>query len=174
MNIKCIKTGFLEENCYILEKNNECLIIDPGSDFDKIKSNIKSKVLGVLLTHRHYDHIGALEQLLNEYKVPVYEKMNLDEENYKLGNFSFNVIFTGGHSEDSVTYYFYKNKVMFTGDFLFFNNIGRCDLEGGNFSEMKKSIDKIKRYSGDIKIYPGHGVATNLSREKEKNVYFNS
>ena len=87
MNIKCIKTGFLEENCYILEKDNECLIIDPGSDFNNIKSNIKNKVIGVLITHRHYDHIGALEQVLNEYKVPIYEKINLDEENYKLGNF---------------------------------------------------------------------------------------
>ena len=63
---------------------------------------------------------------------------------------------------------------MFTGDFLFFNNIGRCDLEGGNFSEMKKSIEKIKRYDDNIKIYPGHGQTTTLAREKEKNIYFNS
>ena len=63
---------------------------------------------------------------------------------------------------------------MFTGDFLFFNNIGRCDLEGGSFSEMKKSIAKIRKYDDNIKIYPGHGQATTLAREKEKNIYFNS
>ena len=170
MNIKCVKTGFLEENCYILEKNNECV----KTGFLEENCYILEKNNECVKTGFLYDHIGALEQLLNEYKVPVYEKINLDEENYKLGNFSFNVIFTPGHTNDSVTYYFYKNKVMFTGDFLFFNNIGRCDLEGGNFSEMKKSIEKIKRYDDNIKIYPGHGQTTTLAREKEKNIYFNS
>jgi len=62
---------------------------------------------------------------------------------------------------------------MFTGDFLFYGTIGRTDLEGSNEEDMKKSIDKIKKYP-DAKIYPGHGWTTTLKREKEKNIYFRS
>lgn len=172
MNIKCIKTGFLEENCYLIEKNNKYLVIDPGSDFDKIKENIKGEVLGILITHRHFDHIGALDDMVNEYKVPVYEKANLTETNYKIRDFNFEVIFTSGHTKDSITFHFPKQKLMFTGDFIFFNNIGRCDLDTGCFEDMKKSIEKIKKYDDNTIIYPGHGIKTTLLREKEKNIYF--
>ena len=65
MEIKKIVTGVLDENCYVLIKNNTCLIVDPGDDYAKIKAEIKdSKVLGVLITHSHFDHIGALANLL--------------------------------------------------------------------------------------------------------------
>ena len=174
MNIQCIKTGFLEENCYILKKGNTYLVIDPGDDFFKLKNFIDGKVLGILITHRHFDHIGAVEDMVREYQVLVYEKRNLQEGNYKIGDFCFRVIFTPGHSKDSVSYYFYEQEIMFTGDFLFYNDIGRCDLDGGSFEEMKLSIEKMKKFDHDIIIYPGHGKKTNLSFEKEKNIYFNS
>ena len=61
---------------------------------------------------------------------------------------------------------------MFTGDFVFYHDIGRCDLEGGSFEEMKKSIEKIKKYNKNIVIYPGHGMSTTLDEEKENNYYF--
>ena len=61
---------------------------------------------------------------------------------------------------------------MFTGDFLFFNTIGRCDLEGGDEQEMLESIEKIKEYEDDIVVYPGHGPSTVLGREKVYNPYF--
>ena len=63
---------------------------------------------------------------------------------------------------------------MFTGDFLFKDNIGRCDLPTGNVAKMKESINKIKKYSDNIKIYPGHGEETNLGYEKKNNYYFNN
>ena len=62
---------------YIIEKNNECLIIDPGDDFDKIIKNVDKKVIGVLLTHRHFDHVGVLNDILDYYKVKCYDKSNL-------------------------------------------------------------------------------------------------
>ena len=74
---------------------------------------------------------------------------------------------------DSICFYFYKDKVMFVGDFIFKDSIGRCDLEGGNISLMKESIEKIKKYDDDITIYPGHGEFTTLGREKLENYYFN-
>ena len=89
----------------------------------------------------------------------------------KIGNFSFEIIKTKGHSVDSVTYFFYNDKIMFTGDFLFKESIGRCDLKGGNIFDMKESIKKIKSYNKDIVIYPGHGDKTKLEYELKNNYY---
>ena len=175
MKITIVQNGNLFENCYILEKDDKCLIVDPGSEFDRINSYIDSekKVLGILITHKHFDHIGAVNDFVKAYNCPVYEKINVDEKNYKIGPFDFNVIFTPGHSPDSVTYYFFKEHTMFVGDFFFEGNIGRCDLEGGDMTEMMNSINKIKKYPDDTTIYSGHGEFTRLGHEKSKNYYFN-
>ena len=71
MNIKKVIVGELDTNCYIIENDNECLIIDPGSDANKIKNNIDKKVVGILITHRHFDHIGALDKLVSFYDTTV-------------------------------------------------------------------------------------------------------
>ena len=175
MNIRIVNNGDLFENCYLLEKENKYLVIDPGSEFDKIDSYINKdgEVLAILITHRHPDHIGALAEFVEKYKCPVYDKMTTDEDNYKVGPFSFNVIFNPGHTPDSITFYFPDKKVMFDGDFVFEGNIGRCDLDGGDKKEMLKSIEKIKRYPDDVTLYPGHGEFTKLGHEKLKNYYFN-
>lgn len=174
MNIRIVQNGMLFENCYLLEKEDKYLIIDPGSEFDKIDSYIDGKeVLGILITHRHPDHIGALKEAVETYKCPVYEKINLDEDTYNIGPFSFNVIFNPGHTPDSISFYFYKEHTMFVGDFIFEGNIGRCDLEGGNMEDMMKSIEKIKAFPDDTTIYSGHGEFTKLGHEKRMNYYFN-
>ena len=175
MRIKIVENGVLRENCYLLEIDNKYLVIDPGSEYEKIKSNINDggEVLAILITHRHFDHIGALKEFIEEYKCPVYDRMSTMEETYKIGPFSFNVIFNPGHSPDSITFYFFKEKVMFDGDFVFEGNIGRCDLEGGDKKEMMESIKKIKNYPDDTTIYPGHGEFTKLGHEKIRNYYFN-
>lgn len=169
MNIKRIKVGYLEVNCYILTKDGKAIIIDPGDDYDKIAEEIKDKkIIKVLITHYHKDHVGAL----NHFKENLILK-NLQEKLYNFDPFKFEVIFTKGHTMDSVTYYFKEEKIMFTGDFLFKETIGRTDLPGGNINEMQKSIDKIKNYPNDIKIYPGHGEKTTLKHEKENNYFLN-
>lgn len=175
MKMKIIQNGGLRENCYLLEIDNKYLVIDPGSEFEKINSYINedATVLAILITHRHFDHIGALNEFAETYRCPIYEKMNLEEDTYKVGPFSFNVIFTPGHTADSITYYFYKEKRMFVGDFIFEGNIGRCDLEGGDMQEMMRSIQKIKKYPDDTTIYSGHGEFTKLGHEKKRNYYFN-
>ena len=175
MKIKIVQNGDLRENCYLLEKDNKYLVIDPGSEFEKIKSYINEdgEVLAVLITHKHFDHIGAVKDFVLTYKCQVYEKINLDEDTYKIGPFSFNVIYTPGHTPDSVTYYFFNEKTMFVGDFIFEGNIGRCDLECGDMSEMMKSIEKIKKYPDETTIYSGHGEFTKLGHEKCRNYYFN-
>ena len=173
MNIKTVKVGFLGTNCYIISLNNQCLIVDPGADSDKIIESVQdNEVIGILLTHEHFDHIGALEKIKQKYKVPVYKKDSVKENDYQIGSLNFEVIFTPGHTSDSITFYFKDFDTMFTGDFLFCQTIGRTDLPTGNVSNMEKSIDKMKSYKGCIKIYPGHGKDSTLEFEFNNNPYF--
>ena len=175
MQIEKIIVGDYQTNCYLLSIDNDCLIIDPGDEYNKIKEKIKEKnVLAILITHRHFDHIGALEQLYKDYNVKIYDYKNVEEKEYIIKHFKFKVIYTKGHTDDSVTYYFEKENVMFTGDFLFENTIGRTDLPTGSFNEMLKSIDLIKQYEDEIIIYPGHGNTTKLGLEKLNNYWFDN
>lgn len=171
MNIKKIEVGLLKTNCYIIEKSDKCLVIDPGDEIDKIMKNITHKLSGILITHHHFDHVGALSEMIKKYNVGAYDYNTLKEGKNSIDIFDFEVIYTPGHTNDSVSYYFYKENIMFTGDFIFKKSIGRWDL-GGNEIDMKESINKVKKYKNDIKIYPGHGESTLLLFEKENNIYF--
>ena len=172
MKIEKIVTGLLDENCYVLKKNDTCLVVDPGDDFIKIKEVVgECKVLGVLLTHSHFDHIGALRNFLTKRSVKIFKKSSTEEKKYQIGDFSFQVIYTPGHSKDSICFYFEEEKAMFVGDFIFKESIGRCDLPGGDEGEMKDSLTKIKEYPSDITLYPGHDEVTTLAYELEHNSY---
>lgn len=174
MEVKKIITGYLDENCYVLIKNGTCLIVDPGDDYNKIKEQIgDNKVLGVLITHSHFDHIGALRNFLTKRSIKIFKRSNLEDgKDYKIGDFHFIGLHTPGHSKDSVTFYFEEEKCMFIGDFVFKEGIGRTDLPGGSDQEMKNSIQKISTYSDDITLYPGHHEITTLGYEKENNPFF--
>nr|MBP3258924.1 MBL fold metallo-hydrolase [Bacilli bacterium] len=173
MDLKIIKVGSLEENCYIIS-NDKTIVIDPGDEANKIISYLKDNNLdldSILITHHHFDHVGALEDLLNYKKVKVYDISNLEEKNYNISGFNIEVIYTKGHTDDSVTYYFKDYNMMFVGDFIFEGSIGRTDL-GGNTSDMINSLKKIKKYNKNINIYPGHGNSTTLKNEVDNNYYF--
>ena len=173
MNIEVVKVGMLECNCYILTKDGFSLIIDPGDEFEKIdKKLINNNLIAILVTHNHQDHIGALSKLKEKYNVDVFDSNNLEEKEYLVGPFKFDVINTIGHSSDSISYYFKDYNILFVGDFIFKGSIGRCDLPTGNINDMKKSLDKIKKYDDNIIIYPGHGDSTILKDEKKYNIYF--
>ena len=175
MEIKKIVTGALEENCYVLSKDGTCLIVDPGSDSKNIKELVGTdKIIGVLVTHAHFDHIGALRDFLNSNRrLKIFKKSNLtDMKEVEVGAFKFIPIMTPGHSSDSVTFYFKEDNAMFVGDFIFRDTVGRCDLPTGSSEEMDKSIKKIKTYDDSIALYPGHGDETTLGREKQYNLYF--
>lgn len=159
MSIQRIPVGSLQANCYLVSKGREVIIIDPGDELEKIEQAIEDKeVVGILVTHHHFDHIGALDYLLNKNKLVV---------NDKIKNFSYEILQTPGHSKDSLTFYFPEENVMFTGDFLFKGTIGRMDLEGGNEEEMRHSLELIFTYPLNIKIYPGHGEPSILGEEKK-------
>ena len=174
MKIDKVVVGDLLENCYIISDNNKnCLIVDPGSEESKIINCIKDKkVIGILITHHHFDHVGVLDIIKEKYKTNVYDYSNLVEKEYTIGTFTFKVMFNPGHTSDSISFYFEKEKVIFVGDFVFKESIGRCDLEGGNYKEMLTSINKLLKINDDIIIYPGHGEKTSLFYEKEHNPFF--
>lgn len=160
VDIQTLKVGMLQTNCYILTLNNESLIIDPGDNYELIKQNIKGKLIGILITHYHFDHVGALSYFKD---IKTYDVYNLKEGTNRINNFTFEMIKTPGHKEDLISFLF-ENK-LFCGDFIFEGSIGRCDLKGGNFTEMKNSIKKILKYHNLI-IYPGHGDTTTLEKER--------
>ena len=173
MEVKRIICGALEENCYVLTKNNTCIVVDPGADYHKIKEAIgDNKVVAVLITHSHFDHVGALREFLKR-GVKIYKKSNTLEQEYMLGDFDFTCIYTPGHSADSISFYFEEINSMFVGDFIFKGSVGRCDLPTGDINEMNKSIEKIKKYDSSIHIYSGHGEDTILEDEKKYNEFFN-
>ena len=173
MKIERLEVGKLECNCYLLDINNKVLIIDPGDDSDKIIDMIDNRdVVGIIITHYHFDHIGALDYIVSKYGCSVYDINNMNEGENKIGEFVFDIIYTLGHKDDCITIYFKDDKIMFTGDFIFKDCIGRCDLPGGDINEMMESIRKIKMYNRDIVVYPGHGDSTNLGYEIDNNIYF--
>lgn len=172
MNVKRVIVGLLDTNCYILEFDNKCMIIDPGDESEKIINKIEKEVVGIIITHRHSDHIGALDDLLKKYKTKVYDINNLKEGLNIISNIEFDVIFNPGHRNDCISIYFKNEKKMFVGDFIFEGSIGRWDLEYASSSDMKNSINKILKYPKDITLYPGHGEKTTLENEENNLIFF--
>ena len=173
MDIKVLVVGDLQENCYVCSVGDNAFIVDPGDEANKIIDACKGKnVVEIIITHHHFDHVGALKEVLENYNTKVYDFNNLKEQNYMIGPFSFSVIYNPGHTDDSISFYFKEDKVMFVGDFVFLNSIGRCDLDGGSFIKMKDSISKLIKMENDITLYPGHGLKTTLNYEKKHNSFF--
>ena len=170
MNIVRIVNGYLEENCYIVHNNKNALIIDPGSELSKIIDNINSlklNVVGILITHYHFDHVGVLEDLNKIYKVKIYDYNNIGL--CLVSDFKFKIIKNYGHTLDSVSFYFEKDKIMFTGDFVFKETIGNYDEE--NESIMYSSLKEFSKLDKDIIIYPGHGEKSSIGYELKHNPF---
>ncbi len=171
MEIKKITVGMFETNCYILYQNDGCLVIDPGDDYQEILKQTKGYNLeGILVTHYHFDHVGALNDLLKNDCSEVFNYRTLGKQETK--NFKFEVVLNKGHKEDCVSFVF--DDVMFVGDFIFRDGLGRTDLPGGSMAEMEKSLENLKEYYKDYTIYPGHGPKTTLKYELKNNPYLNN
>lgn len=156
MDIITLPVGYLKANCYILKKGKNAIIIDPGDEYEKIIQEVdESNVIALLVTHHHEDHIGALESLEKYYHIKPNEWKDLNIE----------IIKTPGHTKDSISFYFPEENILFSGDFIFQQGIGRWDLETGNWKEMQESIKKILDYP-NMQIYPGHGEKTTLKEEE--------
>ena len=171
MKIDTLVVGSLRENCYIVTIGDNSFIVDPGDEAERIINACKDKnIKEILVTHHHFDHVGALESVKNYYNAKVYDYSTLKEEN-NIGVFTFRVIPTPGHTDDSISVYFKDDNVMFVGDFVFNGSIGRTDL-GGNEIDMKKSIETILSYDDSIRLYPGHYLSTTIGDERKNLEYF--
>lgn len=208
MKIHKIYNTVAGENTYLLESDTGLLVIDPGSDWEKIDKRLialDKPVLAILLTHTHYDHILSVEKLREKYQQPplyVSEQeaswLQSPEDNgsarhneldniiispaeylfqpyqtYHLGDFLFKVVPTPGHSFGSVSFIFAEQEVIFSGDALFKETIGRTDLPTGNFEELIQSIRReLFIQPNHFAVHPGHGQSTTIAHEKNVNPYF--
>jgi len=170
MIVKQIKVGPMENFAYILgcEESSEAAIIDPGFEAGKLlemASELSMKVVAVINTHGHRDHIASNKEIVNQtgalviahelakFTVDQYIK---DREFFKIGSIMIETIHTPGHSPDSVCF-IVNNEIIFTGDTLFVSECGRTDLPGGNNEDMYNSLVKIMREMPDnLIVYPGH------------------
>lgn len=179
--IKKIVVGPLETNCYLVadgktkealgrSPTGEAIIIDPGDEAEKIFDAIKENGLKpkfILLTHNHPDHIGAFEEIKDGLDIEVLDVKDGDE--IKFGNLKIKVIASPGHSQESV--YFVVNNIIFSGDTLFKQGIGRTDLEGGDFNQIQKSLKRLMQFPDNFKVFPGHGPETTIGEERKSNPF---
>lgn len=200
MAIQCLVLGQLGVNCYLLSDNGEAAVIDPGAEYDKIIECIEKSgcvLKKILLTHGHFDHIGAVSELAEKTNAPVYvhsrdAKMLIDNscnlsfltgdrvKPYKadiflddikeilLGNTAIKVFHTPGHSDGSVSFLWGDN--LFDGDLLFQGSIGRYDF-GDADTELKSLKFLMDNFDDDIKVCPGHGASTTIGHERINNPY---
>ncbi len=200
------QVGQIMTNCYLVsnEETKELVIIDPGDQADLLARKIDesgAKPMAILLTHGHFDHVLAVNELAEQYQIPVYahenEKKQLHstaveffphlgrsgeirvdhfisgEPLLKLAGFEIKVLMTPGHTQGGVCYYFEKEGLLFSGDTLFFGSIGRTDFPGGSYKDLIQSVEtKLFPLPEDVVVYPGHNNATSIGFEKQNNPFF--
>ncbi|MFB4162165.1 MBL fold metallo-hydrolase [Geomicrobium sp. JSM 1781026] len=204
-----VPLGPIQTNAYVLQSNNqEAIIFDPGGDgeaFEKAIRDASLKPLAILLTHAHFDHIGAVDHIRDAFSVPVYVHQNeaewlMDDElnrsrnflggngftvkpadqiikeegQLTIGDFSFQILETPGHSPGSVSYYHSSSETVFSGDVLFQSGIGRTDLPGGDEGTLMTTIhQKLITLPESTHVAPGHGPATTIGAEMDQNPFLN-
>lgn len=203
MEIKKLSLGVMGTNCYIVwDENKNGIIIDPGFTDSRVNTIIKEQSLNIhyiLLTHGHFDHIGAVEKLKQETgaKVLIHEndkecltdpRRNLsflagldlqgqpadaylvNGQILQVGTLEFKIIHTPGHSKGGIC--LLANKNLFSGDTLFNTSIGRTDFADSDINELLTAIrEKLFILPDDTIVYPGHGENTTIGYEKKHNPY---
>ncbi len=203
--IERLTVGWAAENCYLAEnkKTGSMLIIDPGDEAERILKKIgemNAAPEAVLLTHGHYDHIGAADEIREKYRIPVcaldaerevltdpgknltYEngaaytveadRFFHDGEQVSYAGFTISVMHTPGHTIGSTCYYLPQEAVLFSGDTLFCCSVGRTDFPTGSMAAMHNSVhEKLFALPEETAVYPGHEGETTIGYEKRYNPY---
>ena len=187
--LKKIMVGAFQANCYVLghPESREGLVIDPGAEPLRIIQEITKsslKIIYILITHAHMDHVGGVGELRRITKAPVLvhaldvpglgarpDGTLTDGQEITLGTYRIKVIHTPGHSPGGVC--FQAPGAVFTGDTLFAGSIGRTDFPGGDHQGLIQGVvRKIFPLGDDLRIYPGHGPASTIGRERRTNPFF--
>ena len=183
--------GAYQTNCYILKNEGKALVIDPGYEPETVLAHLRRENLtleAILLTHGHFDHVGAVKELAAQADCRVYihpaentmpSMMTAGTLYYthtygegnvlKLAGLTIRVLSTPGHTPGSVC--LLCQNVLFSGDTLFAGSCGRTDLPGGDWATIRESLRRLAGIEADLTVCPGHGEATTLSREKATNPY---
>lgn len=203
MQYDVIPVGPYGANCCIVWDDPALAwVIDPGADGPKILGLMRKKGLkagAVFLTHAHFDHISAVNEILGEFPVPVY--LHADDAAFAFsamnamppyrptrrpatlvtdrkagdtlacGGLSAKILHTPGHTPGGCCLYFAADGLLVAGDTLFAGSVGRTDFPGGSWDELKASLEKLKALPDDTRVMCGHGPMTTLGAEKRSNPY---
>ena len=206
MDVRSFTVGQVAENCYIVRRDgaDRGLIVDPGEEAGRILGAVDGLGLtidAILVTHCHFDHIGAVAPVADatgapvwcpQIEVPVladimsyvpwpgfgpYESYDADEtvaggEHLSLAGLEIDVVFTPGHSPGHVTYAIPDESALFSGDVLFKGSVGRTDLPGGDWGTLLESIrGLVDSYPEETTVYPGHMGITTVGAERATNPF---
>jgi Zn-dependent hydrolases, including glyoxylases len=206
IDVRMFTVGPVQENCFIVrpQGSNRAVIVDPGDEPERLLGAIESLGVGIdaiLLTHTHFDHVGAVAPVARATGAPVFcpeletvvlsnimdyvpwpgfgpfESYDADHtvsggERLELAGMDIDVIFTPGHSPGHVTYAIPAGAALLSGDVLFQGSVGRVDLPGGDWPTLLQSIDSlIAAYPDETTVYPGHMGVTTLGRERATNPF---
>jgi glyoxylase-like metal-dependent hydrolase (beta-lactamase superfamily II) len=206
VDVRTFTVGPVAENCHIAfrEGSREAIVVDPGDESPRLEAAIAAlglDVAAILLTHTHFDHVGAVAPLARatgaevwcpELEVPVladvmrfvpwpdigpYESYDADHtvaggERLTLAGLEIDVLFTPGHSPGHVTYSIPAEQAVFSGDVLFQGSIGRTDLPGGDTATLMRSLaELLDALPDETIVYPGHMGTTTIGRERATNPF---
>src|ERR671934_970290 len=206
MDVRMLTVGPVQENCFVARRDgaDRAVIVDPGDEAERILHVVDQLGVGIdaiLVTHTHFDHIGAVAPVARatgapvycpELEVPVladimryvpwpgfgpYESYDADEtvsggEHLTLAGLEIDVLFTPGHSPGHVTYAIPDEGALFSGDVLFKGSVGRTDLRGGDWGTLLESIrGLVDAYPDETTLYPGHMGITTLGAERATNPF---
>lgn len=207
LDVRMFTVGPVQENCFIVRRRDAPtgVIVDPGDEADKLLEAVErlgiQTVEAILITHTHFDHIGAVAPVAKATNAAVYcpeletqvlanimeyvpwpgfgpfESYQADHtvaggETLELADLTFDVVFTPGHSPGHVTYAIPNEDALFSGDVLFQGSVGRVDLPGGDWPTLLASIETlISGYPDETTVYPGHMGVTTLGRERATNPF---
>jgi hydroxyacylglutathione hydrolase len=207
IDVRMLTVGPVQENCFIVraQGSDRAVIVDPGEESERILETVSAlgidKVEAILLTHTHFDHIGAVAPVARATGAPVwcpaletqvlanvmdyvpwpgfgpfdnYEADHTVEggETLELAGLRFEVSFVPGHSPGHVAYAVTAEPAVFSGDVLFQGSVGRVDLPGGDWPTLLRSIDSLlSAYPAETTVYPGHMGITTLAHERDTNPF---
>jgi glyoxylase-like metal-dependent hydrolase (beta-lactamase superfamily II) len=206
MEVRMFTVGPVQENCFLLraDDSDRALIVDPGEEADRLLGAIDAlgvTLEAILLTHTHFDHVGAVAPVARATGAPVYcpklevpvlqdimafvpwsgfgpyeswdpEHTVEGGERLELAGFEIDVIFTPGHSPGHVTYAIEAEQALFSGDVLFQGSVGRTDLPGGDWPTLASSIQSLlDAYPDETRVHPGHMGLTTLGQERASNPF---